>query len=261
MSLSTTFSDTLTQCLATSGITVECVEVTGSTNDDLKTRIRTVGLRGPILRTSRRQTAGRGTRGKTWKTPTEALLFSIALPLVTHGDERARLPIVVGISVAETLNRFGYPVQLKWPNDLWIVGGKTGGILCEHVNGCAVIGIGINLAAAPDHTTQGWPVRSLRDAGPAMRADSSRAAELLAALTTELLAALQAFPMTPVAFLPGLWRAVDAFWRRKLLVRDTEAGALLQGTARGINEEGALLLDTVDGLKIIRNGSLCPLET
>ena len=145
MPQTTDFADALRRALLQAEISVECVEETGSTSDDLKQRIRERPLAHPVLRTSERQTAGRGTRGKSWKTPRESLLFTLALPYATQGDECVRLPIVVGISVAESLQRLGYPVALKWPNDLWLAGGKTGGILFEQLNGCAVIGIGINV--------------------------------------------------------------------------------------------------------------------
>ena len=120
MPQTTDFADALRRALLQAEISVECVEETGSTSDDLKQRIRERPLAHPVLRTSERQTAGRGTRGKSWKTPRESLLFTLALPYATQGDECVRLPIVVGISVAESLQRLGYPVALKWPNDLWL---------------------------------------------------------------------------------------------------------------------------------------------
>ena len=120
MPQTTDFADALRRALLQAEISVECVEETGSTSDDLKQRIRERPLAHPVLRTSERQTAGRGTRGKSWKTPRESLLFTLALPYATRGDECVRLPIVVGISVAESLQRLGYPVALKWPNDLWL---------------------------------------------------------------------------------------------------------------------------------------------
>lgn len=261
MSHVTFFADTLRQVLSTSDVAVECVEVTGSTNDDLKERIRTQPFTSPILRTTHRQTAGRGTRGKTWQTPNEALLFTLALPYAMQGEEATRLPILVGISIAETLQRLGYPVRLKWPNDLWLADGKTGGILCEHLNGYAVIGVGLNLAASTGHTTQGWAIRSLSDHGKSLTSDSQEAAQLLAKLVEDLLETLAAFPKSPLHCLPALWYAVDAFANRAVLFRNTDDGRVIPGVARGITQEGALRLETTAGLQVMRNGSLCPLES
>lgn len=199
-------------------------------------------------------------RGKSWKTPRESLLFTLALPYATQGDECVRLPIVVGISVAESLQRLGYPVALKWPNDLWLAGGKTGGILFEQLNGCAVIGIGINLDADPGVTTQGWPVRSLRDRGPLVRRRSAEAGRMLGVIVRDLLDALGAFPKTPVHCLPALWRSVDAFDNRSVRLCAPDGCSAVRGVVRGITEEGALCLETPDGMRTFRNGSLCPTE-
>lgn len=260
MPQTTDFADALRRALLQAEISVECVEETGSTSDDLKQRIRERPLAHPVLRTSERQTAGRGTRGKSWKTPRESLLFTLALPYATQGDECVRLPIVVGISVAESLQRLGYPVALKWPNDLWLAGGKTGGILFEQLNGCAVIGIGINLDADPGVTTQGWPVRSLRDRGPLVRRRSAEAGRMIGVIVRDLLDALGAFPKTPVHCLPALWRSVDAFDNRSVRLCAPDGCSAVRGVVRGITEEGALCLETPDGMRTFRNGSLCPTE-
>ena len=258
MPQTTDFAEALRRSLLHTDVSVECVEVTGSTSDDLKRRIRERTLAHPVLRTSECQTAGRGTRGKTWRTPRESLLFTLALPYATKGDECVRLPIVVGISVAESLQRLGYPVELKWPNDLWLAGGKTGGILFEQLNGCAVIGIGINLDAEPAETTQGWPVRSLKDRGPLVKRRSAEAGRMLGVIVRDLLDALGAFPKTPVHCLPALWRAVDAFANRTVRLSDSEGRSAVEGVVRGITEEGALCLETPEGTRVFRNGSLCP---
>lgn len=256
----TEFTVALRRALLNTEVSVECVEVTGSTSDDLKERIREHPLARPVLRTSERQTAGRGTRGKTWRTPCESLLFTLALPYATQGNECVRLPIVVGISVAESLQRLGYPVGLKWPNDLWLANGKTGGILFEQLNGCAVIGIGINLDADAGVTTQGWPVRSLRDRGPLVRRRSAEAGHMLGIIARDLLDTLGAFPKTPVHCLPALWRAVDAFSNRSVRLCDSDGRSAVRGVVRGITEEGALCLETSDGMRTFRSGSLCPTE-
>ena len=93
------------------------------------------------------QTAGRGRRGRSWESgPGAALLVSAIArpvpPLVT---------LAAGVAAAEACEAVAAePVRLKWPNDLLSVDGrKLGGILCELIDGAAVVGLGVNLTWAP----------------------------------------------------------------------------------------------------------------
>ncbi len=63
------------------------------------------------------------------------------------------LSLVAGLAVREAVLKYaapGTPVLLKWPNDLLVEGAKLSGILLEGVTGGVVVGIGVNLAVAPE---------------------------------------------------------------------------------------------------------------
>jgi BirA family transcriptional regulator, biotin operon repressor / biotin---[acetyl-CoA-carboxylase] ligase len=98
------------------------------------------------LVTAEAQTAGRGRRGRSWVSPPGQLYASVVVrpPAAT---EISALGLAVGVALREGLPECG--VGLKWPNDLWLVGRKLGGILCEarwHGTSTeAVVGFGINL--------------------------------------------------------------------------------------------------------------------
>ena len=106
-----------------------------------------------------RQTAGRGSRGRTWLASPEASLTFSLLWRFDGGLERmSGLSLAVGLAVVEALEACGASgVKLKWPNDILHDGGKLGGILVELHNevrsdnygeanaAMAVIGIGLNL--------------------------------------------------------------------------------------------------------------------
>jgi BirA family biotin operon repressor/biotin-[acetyl-CoA-carboxylase] ligase len=104
-----------------------------------------------------RQTGGRGRLGRTWESPPGAsLLFSFLLRPSIEAERGLLLTLLAGISMAEACREVtGTEVRCKWPNDLFVRDGKVGGVLTEarvrdgriqHV----VIGVGVNLAAAPD---------------------------------------------------------------------------------------------------------------
>lgn len=72
--------------------------------------------------------------------------------------DAARLSFVAALAVHDALHRLCGPqlnLALKWPNDVLLNGGKLSGILLESAGAggqvaVLAIGIGVNLAAAPD---------------------------------------------------------------------------------------------------------------
>jgi hypothetical protein len=102
-------------------------------------------------RSARRQTAGRGRRGRGWlSAPADSLTFSLLWRFPPGLPAPAGLSLAAGVAVARALEGLGAAgIGLKWPNDILADGAKLGGILVETVTagGChiAVIGIGLNL--------------------------------------------------------------------------------------------------------------------
>jgi len=87
------------------------------------------------------QSSGRGRLDRRWEAPPgTALLASFVLP------RHPLLSLAAGVAAAEAC---GGGTRLKWPNDLMLDGRKAGGILVEVAESKAVVGIGINLTAAP----------------------------------------------------------------------------------------------------------------
>jgi len=131
------------------GFTVEVLEEIDSTNTELMRRARAAAL-DPVLLVAERQTAGRGRLGRGWHSQAgQSLTFSLGLSLAPRSW--SGLSLVVGLSLAEQLHA---DVRLKWPNDLWLMGRKLGGILVETAGHAderegprsVVIGVGINVA-------------------------------------------------------------------------------------------------------------------
>jgi BirA family biotin operon repressor/biotin-[acetyl-CoA-carboxylase] ligase len=105
-----------------------------------------------------RQTAGRGSRGRQWEAPAGNLNLSVLLRPPISMAQSSIFPLLTGVAVADAVAAFlpadAAPV-LKWPNDVLLGGAKLAGILVDaaHKGDLAdwlVIGIGINLAEAPE---------------------------------------------------------------------------------------------------------------
>ena len=95
------------------------------------------------------QTEGRGQLRRTWHSPRGNLYVSFRLPCdpVFAGDAAS---LVVGYVAARALRLLGFPVSLKWPNDIVLdQTDKVGGILLEERDGVLLAGLGLNLSEAP----------------------------------------------------------------------------------------------------------------
>ncbi|THC39766.1 biotin--[acetyl-CoA-carboxylase] ligase [Massilia sp. Mn16-1_5] len=231
--------------LSQSGVAVEVVEETGSTNADLLARA--ASLQAPLLLVARHQTAGRGRAGRSWLSSSEgSLTFSLAWRVEGGLPRLTGLPLAIGVALAETLERLGVQVGLKWPNDVLRDGDKLAGILVETQAApqggvWVVIGIGLNLLM-PDElearigrsvASLPWLARMDRDS-------------LMAALLDGLAGALREFERAGFAAFAARWNLRHA-WQGET-VRVLDRGSVLhEGSAAGVDDAGRLLLDTAEG--------------
>jgi BirA family transcriptional regulator, biotin operon repressor / biotin---[acetyl-CoA-carboxylase] ligase len=209
--------------------------LTDSTNERAR-QLAAAGAPHGTLVTADEQTAGRGRQGRVWTAPPRsAVLMSVVLREL---DER--LPLTAAVALCEAL-----PVEaaIKWPNDVWIEGRKVAGILVEGrpQEGWAVLGVGVNV------TTEGFPAElaesatSLRLAGVETDPDA-----LLAGIVRSLSSWLGA----PPARVLQAWRSLDAL--RGERVRWTGG----EGIADGIDDSGALRVETASGLVTLDAGEV-----
>ena len=96
------------------------------------------------------QTQGRGRRGRRWMSPfAQNLAMSLGITVGASPATLGGLSLAVGLAAVDCLGSLGVQdVQLKWPNDLLLEGGKLGGILLELVS-CKVSGKVSNTDSAP----------------------------------------------------------------------------------------------------------------
>jgi BirA family biotin operon repressor/biotin-[acetyl-CoA-carboxylase] ligase len=194
------------------------------------------------------QHAGRGRRGCPWIAPFGG---GIALSLAWCFQETVRelpsLSLAVGVAISRALVRAGARgIRLKWPNDLWFEDRKLGGVLIElraEAGGAAhvVIGIGINvtLGAAARSAIEATGVRAACVAD-ACAAPPSRN-RVAGAILDELLRMLAVFESDGFAPFHAEWAGLDAL--RDRAARVVLAGGGAAGTARGVDPDGALVLE------------------
>jgi BirA family biotin operon repressor/biotin-[acetyl-CoA-carboxylase] ligase len=217
------------------------------------TNTHLLGLPPPPLRSanvcsSELQHSGRGRRGRSWFCPFGgglALSVGWAFPAASMADPT--LSLAVGVAVSRSLERLGArQIRLKWPNDIWFGERKIGGVLVElrtEAGGPAhvVIGIGLNvsLSAAERRAIESAGVRAaaISDACPEPVSRNVVAAALL----EELLGMLDAFERDGFAVFRQEWAMLDALAGRQARVLAGDGS--IEGTARGVDLDGALLLE------------------
>lgn len=253
-------------------LSMEVLQHIDSTNSELMRRARQ-GQTEPTLLVAIDQTAGRGRMGKAWhSTPGASLTFSLGLPL--RPADWSGLSLAVGVSVADSLARLLAetaqppahiipPVQLKWPNDLWLNGQKLAGILVETAlagsNRYVVMGIGINIAvpavaAVPDAALLPNGHVALPPATPtglAAWADSVDASVALASVLPTLLSDVLAFEASGFAAFAHRFAARDALAGQSLRLSDGT-----QGIGQGVDSTGALLVRTAQGLRSVHSAEV-----
>ncbi|MEQ6203681.1 biotin--[acetyl-CoA-carboxylase] ligase [Sulfitobacter sp. HNIBRBA2951] len=110
-------------------------------------------LRGSAWILAQEQTAARGRRGRSWSTPRGNFAGTLITPRTGSPANAALRSFVASLALHDAFVALtGKPeaFALKWPNDVLLNGGKVAGILLETHGDHLVIGIGVNLAHAPD---------------------------------------------------------------------------------------------------------------
>ena len=133
---------------------IRVVAETGSTNSDLAEQLR----RGEAVHEGHwlvadRQVAGRGRQGRTWFDGSGNFMGSTIVRPHPRDPQPASLALMTGLALYEAVAPLLSPPQfpmLKWPNDLMLGSAKLAGILLEREGDAIVVGVGVNLAAAPD---------------------------------------------------------------------------------------------------------------
>lgn len=232
---------------------LELLDVCDSTNTLLLERARADAPSGSVI-ACELQSAGRGRRGSSWLSGLGgSLTFSLLWRFAQGAAGLSGLSLAVGVAVARALASLGIEgMQLKWPNDLLHAGRKLGGILIELHGDAAVIGIGLNLrlrAAERDAIAQ--PVTDIA----AIAGELPQRNRLLAVTLTELVQVLEQFAEHGFAPLRQEWISRHAHQGRRVTLT-SGTGKVVEGSAAGVAEDGALLLETARGLERFVNGEL-----
>ena len=224
------------------------LDAVDSTNAEARRRAE-AGQTGPLWITARRQTAGRGRRGRAWETGAGNLAATLLTTTARPPVEAAQLAFVTALAVAD-LALAQVPdalVRVKWPNDVLVAGAKVAGVLIESGSRgdgwlWLAIGVGVNLKTTPRETDR--PAAAMAEhlrADVAAPLSPDQALEVLARAFDEWLSLWEAQGFAPIR---AAWSA-RAELRRPCVARlDHEA---VEGVAEALDDDGALRLRLADG--------------
>jgi BirA family transcriptional regulator, biotin operon repressor / biotin---[acetyl-CoA-carboxylase] ligase len=209
--------------------------LTDSTNERAKLLAAGGAPHGTLV-TADEQAAGRGRQGRQWTAPAgSAVLMSLVL---REFDEL--LPLTAAVAVSEAL-----PVDaaVKWPNDVWIDRRKVAGILVEGrpQEGWAVLGVGLNVSATE------FPPELAETATSLLLSGTDTTRDLVLG---DLLRSLSEWLEAPPEAVLSAWRSQDALKDERVRWSDGE------GIAAGIDDSGALVVQTRNGLVTLDAGEV-----
>lgn len=212
-------------------------------------------LSAPTWVIAERQLQGRGQGGHVWL----SRLGDFSASLLYRPE---RLPSVhlfllselVSLAIADMLGAWGYPAQVKWPNDILLGGRKACGILIEtSLRGAqvyqAILGVGLNIVHWPlPPGDLAFPVTTLADCRPGVPVPTCE--QVATAIVEHWNAILAAYPRG--ISLEGLARGLERdylprLWHGEGLHRYRDGQGTFLASVEGLAPHGALRLRLADG--------------
>lgn len=232
----------------------------GSTNTELGSRPSPPRGRSEVL-LAEFQTAGRGRRGRNWFAPPGgAVCLSLSWTFPEMPRDAGALGLAIGVCVLRALESLDIPeVRLKWPNDVLVGDRKLGGILIElraESEGPAsvVLGIGLNVALGAElHEKIAGLGLQAADVVTVARRPISRNV-LAGSLIECCMRGLLQFEQEGLRPFLAEWRHADALRGRPVTIQAGDE--ITRGLARSIDLNGALLIETPQGLRKFFSGEV-----
>jgi len=229
--------------------TVRHYETIGSTNDEARRLAAEGAPHGTVLHADE-QTAGRGRLARSWFSPPGNLYLSILLRTGTPPNRSGELSFLAALAVADTVEALlprGIRPMLKWPNDVLVNGAKIAGILLEREAEATILGIGLNVLEAPVNV--GYKTTTIVANGGIASVDSAR--DILLDRLGHHLRVWLADGFAPIR---ALW--LERSYPVGASIRVNAHGESIGGAFGGVDQDGALLLDTPDGRQRVLAGDV-----
>lgn len=193
-----------------------------------------------------KQSGGVGRLGRKWESPVGNLYCSTLVTCRSADPAPSSLSFVAALAVHEAISAHipHDDILLKWPNDILVSGLKICGILLEGSGDAVIVGIGVNIAVAPQ--LEGRTVTSLFQEGADRNVTAALFLETLAPIFADMLAEWR---QAGLAAILAKWQERAHVAGTRLSTSDAD-GKRIDGEYAGLFDDGALRLRKADGALI-----------
>jgi len=223
---------------------------TDSTNFHAGRLFRKNELKHGMVIIADRQTAGRGRLERSWYSE-GCLTMTVILEMKPQTAGLSAITLTAGAALALGLTELsGKPFNVKYPNDIMYEGKKIGGILSElkiNEESFILLGIGVNVEQEAFPEDIAAIAVSLRQVGTAVSKE-----EVAAALLNRLEPMVNLFMEGGFPRVRPFWVDVNCTLGKTLAV--SQPSGIVRGKAINIDDEGALVLETADGVQKVLSG-------
>ena len=235
---------------------------TDSTNSEAKILAYRKVPDGTVV-VSEEQTNGKGRLNRSFYSPRgKGIWFSLVLRPNLVPSDAPKCTLMAAVAIAHAMERFGLRAQIKWPNDIMYDGRKLVGILTELSAEMSrvtyiVLGIGINVNMARDE----FPPELIDVATSLMEMSGEKISRIkfFRAVLEEfdkLYVDVVSDPKRGFVRMLDEWRKYNVTLGRKVRVITSSTSEYFLGTARDIDADGALLVETENVLERVFAGDV-----
>lgn len=207
------------------------------------------------------QTDGKGRLERQFFSPRgKGIWFSVILRPKILPKDASKCTLMAAVAVAEAMTRFNLKPEIKWPNDILFDGRKAVGILTEMTGEIAkinyiVIGVGINVNISRDEFPE--ELRNVAASLSEMTGTNLSRVKIFRAVLEEFDKLYGEITVRGFNDIINHWRKYNITLGQNVCVIPAgDAGFTFSGRAVGLNEDGALLVETESGLRTVYAGDV-----
>ena len=206
------------------------------------------------------QTGGKGRLDRNFFSPrSKGIWFSIILRPNFLPKDAPKCTLMAAVAVAEAMMRFNLKAEIKWPNDILHDGRKLVGILTEITGEIGkitylVIGVGINVNINRDEFPE--ELRDIASSLSEVKGGEISRVEFFRALLEEFDKLYREVNAAGFDKIIERWRKYNVTLGKNIRVISASDGDSFTGKAIDLNHDGALVVETADGLRTVYAGDV-----
>jgi BirA family biotin operon repressor/biotin-[acetyl-CoA-carboxylase] ligase len=204
------------------------------------------------------QRAGQGRRGKVWQSPPMSNIYcSVNRRFSCSIADMSGFSLAAAVMIVDALRSMDIKgLSLKWPNDIWLNDKKCAGLLIqlrgESSGPCDVtLGFGINVSMSKQsgqHIDQAWTALSLESD---IHFDRNI---IIGNILSSLMHGFKQYEQQGFNAFIDRWRDYDGLYGKQISL--ALGSRVVDGVARGVDADGALLVQQQEGLNRYHSGEV-----